>query len=156
MTTLYKRATPSQAMILRIVEGAIKNTCDAHGIEFDPKFARSVAKRAAGTLSEQIPAVLAAKPSEKVGAAQISKAARAHPVAPIQPADESERTKTHRGSTCREPQNGAVKSTLVIAPFRPLIKALSKDLWNLKHENPERYQAFVDVLKLISQLTNGD
>ena len=60
MTSLYKRATPSQARILRIIEGAVKNAADAHPtIEVPPRFARSVAKRAAGTLSAQWPEVLA-------------------------------------------------------------------------------------------------
>src|SRR4051794_38425435 len=69
MVTLSRRATPPQAMMLRIVEGAIKNASDAHGKDFDPTFARSVAKRAVGTLSAEMPAVLAAQPSEKIGAA---------------------------------------------------------------------------------------
>ena len=61
MTSLYNRATPSQARILRIVEGAVKNAADAHPtIEVSKRFARSVAKRAAGTLSAQWPEVLAA------------------------------------------------------------------------------------------------
>ncbi len=66
MATLYKRATPSQARILRIVEGAVKNASDAHrDVKFDRKMARSIAKRAAGTLTAQWPEVLAAtsKPS---------------------------------------------------------------------------------------------
>lgn len=59
MSSLYKRATPVQLRMLRIVEGAVLNTIDAHdlgdGFLFDTKrFARSVAKRAVGTLSAQI------------------------------------------------------------------------------------------------------
>lgn len=54
MVTLYKRATPSQQAILRAVEGAIKNVADCHPeYNLGPKFARSVAKRAAGTLYAQ-------------------------------------------------------------------------------------------------------
>jgi hypothetical protein len=67
MASLYHRATPSQARILRAVEGAVKNASDAH-----PKYAvpqhmrKSIAKRAAGTLSAQWLTVLAAHsvPSE--------------------------------------------------------------------------------------------
>jgi len=69
MATLYKRATPAQARILRIVEGAVKNAADAHpDLEVSTRFARSVAKRAAGTLTAQWPDVLAAgnAPSETV------------------------------------------------------------------------------------------
>ena len=62
MVTLAKRATPSQARILRIIEGAVLNTADAHGFKRDERLARSVAKRAAGTLTAQWPEVLAGKP----------------------------------------------------------------------------------------------
>lgn len=62
MVTLAKRATPAQYRILRIVAGAVKNAGDAHPeLKITPRFARSVAKRAAGTLSAQWPEVLAAK-----------------------------------------------------------------------------------------------
>jgi len=62
MSTLSKRATPLQLQMLRIIEGAVKNTFDAHPLyligmdeyPFDKdRFARSVAKRAVGTLSAQ-------------------------------------------------------------------------------------------------------
>jgi hypothetical protein len=68
VTSLYKRATPSQAYILRVVEGAIKNATDAHpDLIVSAKYRRSIAKRAAGTLSAQWADVLAAKPSESGG-----------------------------------------------------------------------------------------
>jgi len=54
MASLYKRATPLQEMVLRIIEGAIKNAQDAHPeIQVTPKHRRSIAKRAAGTLTAQ-------------------------------------------------------------------------------------------------------
>lgn len=67
MSSLYTRATPSQARILRAVEGAVKNAADAHPeYRIDRRFCKSVAKRAAGTLTAQWPDVLAAgMPSEK-------------------------------------------------------------------------------------------
>lgn len=62
MASLYKRATPSQTRILRIVEGAVRNAAHAHqGVTVPNTFARSVAKRAAGTLTAGWPEVLAAK-----------------------------------------------------------------------------------------------
>ena len=62
MVSLYHRATPSQARILRAVEGAVKNAADAHPEwEFNSYIARSIAKRAAGTLTAQWPDVLAAR-----------------------------------------------------------------------------------------------
>lgn len=61
MTSLYNRASPPQARVLRIIEGAIKNAADAHDeIRVSPRHRRSIAKRAAGTLTAQWPDVLAA------------------------------------------------------------------------------------------------
>lgn len=56
MSTLSKRATPLQLQMLRIIEGAVINAHHAHP---EPDitiecFARSVAKRAVGTLSAQL------------------------------------------------------------------------------------------------------
>lgn len=59
MATLYKRASPLQRRVLRIIEGAVKNTADAHSIDLSDKFARSVAKRATGTLFANLADVLA-------------------------------------------------------------------------------------------------
>lgn len=56
MASLYKRKTFRQRAALRIVAGAVMNTAHAHpeyGI--DEKFARSVAKRAVGTLTAEWP-----------------------------------------------------------------------------------------------------
>ena len=66
MSTLSKRATPLQKQMLRIIEGAVMNANHAHPGLFRPqtdkpekgdvtieRFARSVAKRAVGTLSAQ-------------------------------------------------------------------------------------------------------
>lgn len=63
MVSLYKRATPAQAMMLRIIEGAVKNAADAHP-EFvlTDRIARSIAKRATGTLTAHLGQALAAKP----------------------------------------------------------------------------------------------
>ena len=56
MSTLSKRATPLQLQMLRIIEGAVLNAHHAHSkrdISIE-HFARSVAKRAVGTLSAQL------------------------------------------------------------------------------------------------------
>src|SRR5260370_35193289 len=68
MAPLYKRASPAQRRILRVVEGAVLNAADAHGRPRDRYIARSIAKRAAGTLTASWPEVLAARsllPSDK-------------------------------------------------------------------------------------------
>lgn len=62
MTTLSKRATLRQARVLRMIEGAVKNALDAHpdyATMPRDKLARSIAKRAAGTLTAAWPDVLA-------------------------------------------------------------------------------------------------
>ena len=61
MTTLAKRATPRQAVVMRIVAGAVRNAAHAHPKwNIPPKAANSIAKRAAGTLTAGWPDVLAA------------------------------------------------------------------------------------------------
>lgn len=65
MATLWKRATPSQYMMLRMVTGAVLNVQDHHGMVRNYGFARSVAKRAVGTLLAQQPDVLAADSSPR-------------------------------------------------------------------------------------------
>lgn len=65
MATLWKRASPSQYRMLRAIAGAVKNAADAHHIEVPRTFARSVAKRATGTLTAQWPDVLAAKANRR-------------------------------------------------------------------------------------------
>lgn len=68
MTSLYNRATPRQAVLLRMIEGAARNAAHAHpGRVLDDRLARSIAKRAAGTLSAQWPAVLAAPRARSEG-----------------------------------------------------------------------------------------
>lgn len=60
MTSLYKRANARQVLVLRIVEGAVRNALHAHpGQQVSERFPRSVAKRAAGTLTAQWAEVLA-------------------------------------------------------------------------------------------------
>jgi hypothetical protein len=68
MATLSKRATARQKQLLRIIEGAVRNTFDAHpdfyvtgrnGPIDKNQLARSIAKRAVGTLSSQLDDVLA-------------------------------------------------------------------------------------------------
>lgn len=84
MTTLYKRANPPQARILRIVAGAVMNVAHYHPeYGLTHRIARSIAKRATGTLTAQWRDVLAARtargfvPSESGRGLTWSKAARA-------------------------------------------------------------------------------
>lgn len=60
MSTLYKRATPAQVVLLRAIAGAVRNAHHAHPHwQLDRSAPRSIAKRAVGTLSAMMPSVLA-------------------------------------------------------------------------------------------------
>ena len=60
MASLYKRKTRKQALALKIIEGAVRNAAYHHLDNPLPSyFARSVAKRAVGTLTAVWPDVLA-------------------------------------------------------------------------------------------------
>lgn len=60
MVSLYVRANPRQRKIFRIVEGSVRNTLHAHpDYQLPESAARSIAKRAAGTLTASWPEVLA-------------------------------------------------------------------------------------------------
>lgn len=66
MTSIYRRATPSQVRMFRAIEGAGKNVSDAHpNWRYDPTMIRSLAKRATGTLTSQWEDVLAARDARR-------------------------------------------------------------------------------------------
>ena len=135
MSSLYKRASAPQARILRAVEGAVKNAADAHPeIQISPRHRRSIAKRAAGTLTAQWPDVLAAtKPSSKARS-QLVEAAR-----------ESQITVARR--------RRAVRLRDGRSPLGLLKKQIAKAFWPLKAEpNEDRRQALIDVMRMISKI----
>lgn len=67
MTTLTKRATPSQAQLMRVIVGAAMNAFQAHpNAKLDRRLAKSIAKRTVGTISGQWPEALAAIGRQKV------------------------------------------------------------------------------------------
>jgi hypothetical protein len=142
MVTLYKRATPAQARILRIVEGAVKNAADAHPeLKISPHYRRSIAKRAAGTLTAQWPDVLAAKRS-------LSESGDAR--TPMQPRRRQQPAKdtmtAGRGAFrfFKRSPLGRVESTL---RFR--MKGIKAN------EHPEYARATIDALRLISEIRAG-
>lgn len=59
MASLYKKATPTQERFLKIIMGAVRNTAHHHNLTLPKNFHRSVAKRAVGTLTAEMPDVLA-------------------------------------------------------------------------------------------------
>lgn len=138
MVTLYKRATPSQVRILRAVEGAVKNAADAHSCDTLPRnFARSVAKRAAGTLTAQWPEVLAARLDGPSGRADAKTCLIAQP----------------RGAHLIKRVGRGSSQTTRRSPLPTLWKNLAAQIRPLKEAGQiERADAFVDVLKMIAAL----
>lgn len=140
MSSLYNRATPRQTKVLRIVEGAVINAAHAHPAwKFDPRMARSIAKRAAGTLTAAWPEVLAA------------------PQAPPDRSGESATdTQTIRGFNYGKRRRGASQ-----LPRRTPLSGLHIAIGRLAGDarragDTERHDAYVTVLKLIAAESEAD
>lgn len=139
MASLYKRATPSQAYILRAVEGAVKNAQDAHPeIQISQRHRRSIAKRAAGTLTAQWPEVLAAKvmrqrPSEIDVLAEVG--------------------------GCHRQSSKPVKAAGGAHVSSTTVRALLRFRWHIvrdmkriaKEEHPEYLRAMQNVLRMLAE-----
>ncbi len=137
MATLYKRATPSQRRILRAVEGAVKNYADAHvDFPFTPRVARSIAKRAAGTLTAQWPDVLAARFAR------------------------SERAEKTPGATIGTPGSQTVKGSArgasQLSRRSPLIRIWKELSWRVgaarKARQTERAETLVEILRVVASI----
>lgn len=145
MATLYKRATPSQAQILKIIEGAVKNAHDAHGLEFDPRLARSIAKRAAGTLTAQWPEVLARNARQDVGRHTMTLASNSGGAESLVSAP--------NGSGANPDRPGRHLTSSKVSPLTVIIRDLSSQIKALEHAGLEqRSEAFIYVLRLIHRL----
>ncbi len=135
MASIYNRATPSQRRVLRIIEGAIKNACDAHPHQHvDTKFARSIAKRAAGTLSGCWPEVLAAQmPSDRAA----SKLGKDSPASSYPP----------------KAREGGRLSSRSRSPLRQIHTRLGLMAgWARKAGHESRAAAFADALRVIASV----
>ena len=137
MVSLYKRASPAQWRILRIIEGAIINACQAHPDRdpIDERFARSIAKRAAGTISAQWPELLAAKDRPPVNGSFSADQRRA----------------TVGFQTCKARQKRGGDNL----GRRPSLKKIRIQLGCLAREarkigNEAREEAFVEALRIIA------
>lgn len=136
MATLWNRATPSQYRMLRAIAGAVRNAAHAHQIEMPKTFARSVAKRATGTLTAQWPDVLAATANRR----QNSSCARLV-------------SRELRGSDLsRGPSKGDRLGLLRRSPLRFIWNHYAAGMWKIKHEGTqEQYDEYVRVLQLLNQ-----
>lgn len=152
MVSLYKRATPAQELLLHIVEGAVLNAMDAHNIKRDPRMARSIAKRAAGTLSAQWQDVLAANtgPSGKRTASQNGNRCRAcERRANLVELRACKERSAH--STLRQLERGASQFNRRF-PLLTLWKRLQRQMWYLRRNDQVKFEARVELLRMIDKL----
>jgi hypothetical protein len=136
MAALWNRATPSQYRMLRAIAGAVRNAAHAHQIEMPNTFARSVAKRATGTLTAQWPDVLAATANRRQNSSRDNLTSR-----------------ELRGSDLsRGPSKGDRLGLLRRSPLRFVWNHYAAGMWKIKREGtPEQYAAHVRVLKLLQE-----
>jgi hypothetical protein len=148
MTTLYNRATPRQAVVLRMIEGAVRNAAHAHPNQpLDDRMARSIAKRAAGTLTAQWAAVLAAPRARSEGESENGKNRTA--AGAIQLRNRSGRVGPTSGGS--GPRDASELQWRV--PLHLLHKSIASQCGAAKHAgNVERLVALVDVLRLIGRV----
>lgn len=159
MTSLYKRATPPQARILRAVAGAVKNVGDAHPeYGLNEYMARSIAKRACGTLTAQWPDMLAAKsvkgfvPSDSDGRlTSLRHRPGGSQLRPGRPADLHLATGRRRGPS-------------KVSKVAPTLSLIYRELGMMAGEarracDTARLEALADALRVVarhSALTTGD
>lgn len=141
MASLYKRATPAQARVIRIVAGAVRNASHSHPeLNVPDHFARSVAKRAAGTLTAGWPEVLAARsaPSDRATCQTTNKCVH------------------DRAQSIKPFGRGSVTIAYRRSPLVDLWADIARMIYAPKKAgNHERVQALVDVLKMIAVKQRG-
>ena len=130
--------------ILRIIEGAIKNVSDAHGLKFDGSFARSVAKRACGTLSSQIEDVLAA--TTPSGKAQRDNRGTHAP-------NWRRQTVSSPSPQSNKAKKGRASAEMRRAPLRRLEGQISSQLRAIKVAGDiAKAEAWIEILRMIAKL----
>jgi len=143
MVTLLKRATSQQIRLFRIIAGAVRNVADHHPeLNITRYTVRSIAKRAVGTLTAQMPDVLAglpAYPSRKEALTIVIKAS---------PASHSLKARD-RFDTDTSKRRG-MRQTSSHPPLRKIIRELSfKAGQARRNNNTEALAAYVTTLRLL-------
>lgn len=139
MTTLYKRATAPQARILRIVAGAVMNVGHCHPeYGLTDRIARSIAKRATGTLTAQWRDVLAAQ--------------TAHGFAPSQSGRGLIRVKAIRAPSQITKAAGERRTANWRSPLYQLKRDLGIKAGAARRANDvARFEALADALRLVAK-----
>lgn len=142
MSSLWLRASPRELRALRIVAGAVLNARDAHPhIVVDRKFARSVAKRAIGTMSSQWGDLLAAS-NRRPSLAERCQSSNA----------------LRREAGLRKPcERGQALAGTGLPPVRLAVKAISKEIGVLRGsgQSPERMEGMIECLRIIDRIAKG-
>lgn len=128
---------PDKRRVARAVSGAVRNAMHAHrGWKIDPRFAASIAKRAAGTLTAPKPDVLAARSASSDQAVGIASSAE-RPCASLG----NNRTGHRRGAAAkrRSPLPGLWRQISIMVGAA---KRAGQD---------ERAAALIDVLRMIAR-----
>lgn len=152
MVSLYNRANARQWRVLRIIEGAVKNVYDHHkDFKYSPRLARSIAKRAAGTLTAAWPDVLAAKPSDMSDPENHASGGHQTPHARQGSGGGQD---THWSSVSRQRGGSQVRSA---HPFyRKIVRALSLRVAFLKRSgDTQMAEGVIEALRIIDRIISG-
>lgn len=136
MASLWKTANPPQQMMLKMVAGAVLNVYDHHNQPRDKRFARSVAKRAVGTLTAGWPDVLAARTLRRQASLR-----------------ENSKSRNLRSSDLREGHlKGDRLNVTRRSPVQQAWRKIREKMWYIKqHGTPEELQVHIKVLQLLDQ-----
>jgi hypothetical protein len=136
LATLWKTATPSQYRMLRIIAGSTLNAAHAHGMDISLRFARSIAKRATGTLTAQWPEVLAAKHRPRQKSLDVSLTS----------------SKLRGSNRSKEPSKGGRPSYVRRPPVARAWKEVSARMWCVKNGgSTAECEAYVRALQLLDK-----
>jgi hypothetical protein len=136
MTTLWKRATPSQYRMLRAIAGAVMNAAHAHQVNVPENFARSVAKRATGTLTAQWQEVLAAAHHRRQNGSRATPATR----------------EPRWDHTVGGLSEGGRLRLLRRSPIRHAWRTFTVSMGDIKRNGtPEQFASHVKILRLLDE-----
>jgi len=152
VSSLYTRATPAQAVVLRMIEGAAKNAFHARPrATLGPQLARSIAKRATGTLTSQWGAVLAASAVTN-GARSERQAGHRRPGVATPPDTYDPAVVRVQGASAGN-GGGLILSGRPLVRLRWAVGAMAGEA--RRAGNAERLAALADVLRLIAGEEKG-
>ncbi len=122
--------------MLRAVAGAVRNTAHAHQVELPWNFDRSVAKRAAGTLSAR---EAVASPEELAGVVSRQKGA----------GDNDSSPGLNGSHSVKDRKKGGHLKQLRWSPLFRVWKEITRKMWSIT--DPVAREAYIDVLRMLAK-----